>query len=302
MTASVYKQIEANKLKTWLVMLFFSLFIAMVAFVFGKASGYGISWAGIALIISGLMTLVSYFYSDKMVLTLSGARPADRVRDFDLFTVAENLSIASGLPKPKIYVISDPAPNAFATGRDPNHAVVCATTGLLEKLNRRQLEGVIGHELSHIQNYDTRLMAIVVILVGVISILADWFMHSLWFGRGNRDSREERSSFGAVMMVIGIVFAILSPIIATIIQLAISRRREFLADASSALLTRHPEGLAQALEIISNDRNVLRRASNATAHLYIANPFKGKNMATRFSGLFDTHPPALERIKILRSM
>lgn len=302
MTASVYKQIEANKLKTWLVMLFFSLFIAMVAFVFGKASGYGLSWAGIALIISGLMTLVSYYYSDKMVLTLSGARPADRVRDFDLFTVAENLSIASGLPKPKIYVISDPAPNAFATGRDPNHAVVCATTGLLEKLNRRQLEGVIGHELSHIQNYDTRLMAIVVVLVGVISILADWFMHSLWFGRGNRDNREERSSFGAVMMVIGIVFAILSPIIATIIQLAISRRREFLADASSALLTRYPEGLAQALEIISSDRNVLKSASNATAHLYIANPFKGKSIATRFSGLFDTHPPASERIKILRSM
>jgi heat shock protein HtpX len=181
--------------------------------------------------------------------------------------------------------------------------VVCATTGLLEKLNRRQLEGVIGHELSHIQNYDTRLMAIVVVLVGVISLMADWFMHSLWFGgRGSRDNREDRSSFGAIMMVVGIVFAFLSPIIATIIQLAISRRREFLADASSALLTRYPEGLAQALEIISNDRNVLKTASNATAHLFIANPFKDKGFGTKFSGLFDTHPPAIERIKILRSM
>ena len=178
MTVSVYKQIEANKTKTWLVMLFFSLFIAMVAFVFGKSTGNGLSWAGIALIISGLMSLISYYNSDKMVLGISGARPADRVRDFDLFTVVENLSIASGLPKPKIYVIDDNAPNAFATGRDPEHAVVCATTGLLEKLNRRQLEGVIGHELSHIQNYDTRLMAIVVVLVGVISLMADWFMHS----------------------------------------------------------------------------------------------------------------------------
>ena len=210
------------------------------------------------------------------------------------------MAIAGGIPKPKLYVIDDTAPNAFATGRDPSHAVVCATTGLLDKLDRRELEGVIAHELSHVKNYDTRLMSIVAILVGSIAFLADWFMRSLWWGRG-RD-REDRGSSSSIFLILGIVLAILSPIIATIIQLAISRRREFLADASGALLTRNPDGLARALEKISGDKEVLEAATNATAHLYIVNPFKGKNFGAWFAGLFDTHPPLAERIKILRSM
>lgn len=302
MAFSVYSQIESNKTKTWLVMTFFTIFIATVAYVLGQASGYGISWAGIALIISGLVSLSSYYWSDKIVLTISGARPADRKRDFDLFTVTENIAIAAGLPKPKVYVIEDSAPNAFATGRDPKHAVVCVTRGLLTKLERRELEGVIAHEMSHVQNFDTRLMAIVTVLVGMVAFLSDWFMRTLWWGGGRRNDREEKGRIGAILMLLGIIFAILSPLIATIIQLAISRRREFLADASGVLLTRNPEGLVSALEKISKDHEVLEVATNATAHLYIINPFKGKDFGAWFAGLFDTHPPVAERIKILRSM
>jgi heat shock protein HtpX len=302
MTTSVYSAIQSNKMRTWFIMVFFTLFIAMVFFVLGKALGYGPSFLGFALILSGLMSLGGYYYGDKMVLSLSGARPADRKRDFDLYTVTENLAIAAGIPKPKVYVIEDTAPNAFATGRDPAHAVVCATRGLLTKLDRHELEGVIAHELSHIQNYDTRLMAIVAILVGSLAIVADFFLRSLWWGGGRSRDREDRGQIGAIMMVLGIIFALLSPLIATLIQLSISRRREFLADASGALLTRYPEGLARALEKISRDPNVLHEATNATAHLFIINPFKEKNFGAWFAGLFDTHPPIAERIKILRSM
>lgn len=200
---------------------------------------------------------------------------------------------------PKVYVINDSAPNAFATGRDPEHAVLCITTGLLDKLERLELEGVVAHELSHIKNYDTRLMGIVAILVGVVALLADWFMRSLWWG--GKTDREERSNVQAIFVILGIIFAILSPLIATLIQLAISRRREFLADASAALLTRYPEGLAHALEKISKDREVLEIATNATAHLYIINPFKGKDFSAWFAGLFNTHPLVEERIRILRN-
>lgn len=301
MSFSVYSQVEANKTKTWIVMSFFAVFIATVAYVLGQASGYGISWAGIALILSGIVSLGSYYYGDQLVLALSGAHPAQREREFDLYTVCENIAIAAGIPTPKIYIIEDPAPNAFATGRDPQHAVVCATRGLLSKLDRRELEGVIAHEVSHIQNLDTRLMAVVAILVGMVAFLSDWFMRMMWWG-GGRKNNEERGNFGMILFVLGILFAILSPFIATIIQLAISRRREFLADASGVLLTRYPDGLASALEKISKDKDVLLSATNATAHLYIMNPFKGKNFGAWFAGLFDTHPPVGERIKILRSM
>ncbi len=301
MSLSVYSQVDNNKKKTWLIMTFFSIFIATVAFILGKSSGYGISWAGTALVISGLMSLGSFYWGSNIVLAMSGARPADRKKDFDLYTVSENLAIASGLPKPKVYVIEDSAPNAFATGRDPQHAVICATRGILQKLNRDELEGVIAHEMSHIQNFDTRLMAIVSILVGMIAFLSDWFMRTLWWGGRGRD-REERGSLGAVIFIIGIILAVISPFIATIIQLSISRRREYLADASGALLTKNPRALASALEKISNDKNVLNLANNATAHLYIANPFKGKNTGSWIAGLFNTHPPIEERIKILRSM
>jgi heat shock protein HtpX len=300
MAISIYSQIEANKTKTWLVMMFFTIFIATVAYLMGESSGYGISWAGMALIISGLISLGSYYWSDKIVLSLSGAREADRKRDFDLYTVTENMAIAAGLPKPKVYVIEDPAPNAFATGRDPNHAVICATRGLIERLDRGELEGVIAHEMSHIRNFDTRLMAIVSILVGMIVLLSDWFMRMfLW---GGRRGREGKGSVDVILIFVGIIFALLSPIIATLIQLSISRRREFLADASGALPTRNPKELADALGKISGDRHVLMTATNATAHLFITNPFKGKEVKNWFAGLFNTHPPVEERIKILRSM
>ena len=280
-------------------MVFFVAFITTLVYVYSKATGGGLSVAGFALILSGLMSLGSYYYSDKIILGMSNAKQIQKKDNPELFRTVENLCIGDGLPMPKIYIIQDSAPNAFATGRDPKHAVVCATTGILEKLNKAELEGVIAHELSHIKNFDIRLMAIVVILVGTIALLADIFMRSVWFK--GRD-REDRGNSQAIFMLIGIVLAILSPIIATLIQLAISRKREFLADASGVLLTRYPEGLASALEKISRDREPLEAANNATAHLYIVNPFKGKEIKSFLAGLFNTHPPIEDRIKILRSM
>ncbi len=297
---SIYSQIDANKRRTVFIMAIFIAFITLVGYVFGQVQGSGLSWAGIALIFSGISSLGSYYWSDKLVLAMSGAQEIAEKDDPELFHTVENLCIGAGLPQPRIYIINDSAPNAFATGRDPQHAVICVTTGLLEKLDKLELEGVIAHELSHVKDYDTRLMGIVAVLVGTVAFLADWFMRSLWWGR--RDDRDERGSFQSVLIILGIIFAILSPVIATLIQLALSRRRELLADASGALLTRYPEGLARALEKISRDKDVLEAASNATAHLYIVNPFKGKDFSAWFSGLFDTHPPIEERIRLLRAM
>jgi len=296
---NMYSQISNNKIKTWLMMIGFVVFITLVVWVLGEAMGYGRSWIAIGLIFSLMTSLGSYFWGDQVILAMSGAREANRQTDFDFFTVTENLAMAAGLPKPKLYVIPDTAMNAFATGRDPNHAIVCATSGILERLDRRELEGVIAHELSHIKNYDIRLMLIVGVLVGTLAFLADWFLRSLWWG-GRRD-RENRSG-GGIFLVVGIVLAILSPILATIIQLAISRQREYLADASGAFITRYPEGLARALEKLSNDKEVLEAATNATAHLYITNPFKGKDFGSWFANIFNTHPPIEERIKRLRAM
>lgn len=280
----------------------FVVFVVFAGYVMGNALGYGNSWMGIAVLFSVVSSFVSYYWGDQIVLSMSGARPADRKRDFDLYTVTENLCIAAGLPKPKLYVIEDTAMNAFASGRDPEHSIVCATTGLIDRLERRELEGVIAHELSHIKNYDIRLMAIVAVLAGTIAFLADMFMRSLWWGGHRRSRDDDNSQLQGILMIVGIVLAIVSPIIATLIQLAVSRKREFLADASAALLTRYPEGLARALEKLSKDHEVLEAATNATAHLFIANPFKGKEFGAWFSGLFDTHPPIAERIKALRSM
>lgn len=280
-------------------MALFIAFFLTVSYVLGRALGYGLSFAGVMLIISGFLTFGSYYYSDKIVLSMSGARPAKKNEFRDLYTSVENLSIASGLPMPKVYVVDDPAPNAFATGRDPKHAAVCATTGILEKLKKIELEGVIAHELSHVKNYDTRLMGVVAILAGSIAILADVFFRSMWF----RDDEDRRDS--GIFLLIGIVFAILAPIAATLIQLAISRRREYLADADGALLTRYPDGLARALEKIADDKNMLKRASTATAHFYIESPFKTdvkKRSGQWFVNLFSTHPPIEDRIRILRSM
>lgn len=275
----------------------FIAFITTLVYIYGKASGYGLSFAGIALVVSGLITLGSYFYSDKMILAMSKAKQVKKGNNPKLYRIVENLSIASGLPLPKVYVIDDTAMNAFATGRDPKHAVVCATTGIVDRLSETELEGVIAHELSHIKNYDIRVMAIVAILVGLVALMADFFMRSMWYsGDRDRDSRVQ-----GVFLIIGIILAILSPFIATLIQLAISRKREFLADASGALLTRYPEGLAMALEKLAKDKEKLEVANNATAHLYINNPFKNINKHM-FSNLFNTHPPIEERIKILRSM
>lgn len=296
---TIYSQITANKIRSWVIIVLFMIFIATIAYVFGKAYGASpLGFVGIALIISGLMSFFSFYYSDKVVLSLSGARQIKKSDNPDLFRIVENLAIGDGLPMPKIYIVDDPAPNAFATGRDPNHAVVCVTTGILAKLNKTEMEGVIAHELSHVKNFDIRLMGIVTILVGLVALMADFFLRSMWWGGRDRDERNSQ----AVFMIIGIVLAILSPIIATLIQLAVSRKRELLADASGALLTRYPEGLASALEKLANDKHTLASANNATAHLFIVNPFKGKDAKSWFAGLFDTHPPLEERIKILRSM
>ncbi len=299
---NIYSSISQNKFKTWLIMFLFIIFITTILYVFGKATGYGLSYVGFGLIFAGLTSVGSYYYSDKLVLAISGAKKIKKADSPELFRIVENLSIGDGLPIPEIYMMHDASPNAFATGRDPKHAVVAVTTGLLEKLNKAEIEGVLAHELSHVKNYDTRLMAVVAILVGFVAIIANFFMQSLWFGGiGGRD-RDENSNLQFVFLAIGIVFAILSPLVATLIQLAVSRKREFLADASGALLTRYPEGLASALEKIAKDKTPVKHATNATAHLYIENPFRNKKATTWFAGLFNTHPPIEERIKILRSM
>ena len=294
---NVYEAVGSNKLKSNLVMLFFTLFVVGIVWIYAKAFGYGPEMIGFALVFSGLTSFASYWYSDKIILGISGARPANRKKDFNFYTVTENLSMAAGIPMPKLYVIEDTAPNAFATGRDPKHAVVCATTGLLEKLSRTELEGVIGHELSHIGNYDIRLMSIVTVLAGLIVLISDWMF------RTSRVSRNDDNRAQGPLMLIAFVLLLLSPIIASLIKLAISRRREFLADASSAKLTRFPEGLARALEKIAKDKEPLEAANKATAHLYIVNPLKNHHDAVGwFAGLFNTHPPVQERIKDLRAM
>lgn len=298
----IYSSISANKTKTWLIMFLFVVFITTVVYVFSRALGYSLYLVGFALIFGGLTSIGSYYYSDKLVLATSGAKEIKKTDNLELFRTVENLCIGDGLQMPRIYIINDPSPNAFATGRDPKNSVICFTTGILDKLNKIELEGVIAHELSHVKNYDIRLMGVVAILVGFIALLANLFMQQLWFGSMGGDREDRGNNLQIVFLVIGIVLAILSPIAATLIQLAVSRKREFLADASGALLTRYPEGLADALEKISNDPTALKKANNATAHLFIVNPFKGKTAKSLFSSLFDTHPPVAERIKTLREM
>ncbi|MFZ5366412.1 MAG: M48 family metallopeptidase [Patescibacteria group bacterium] len=297
---NVYEQIDRNKKRSTIIMVLFVTFIAGVAWIFAKILGYGLGMVGIALVVAGLMSFSSFWWGDKIILTISGARPADKRRDFNFFTVSENLTMAAQIPMPRLYVIDDSAPNAMACGRDPEHAVVCATRGLLEKLDRSELEGVVAHELSHVRNFDTRLAGIVTILVGMVTLLADWFLRGIRFGA--RDDEGDKGNWGVILFLIGIILALLSPLIAQLIQLAISRRREFLADASAAMLTRFPEGLTRALEKISKDREPLEAANKATAHLYIVNPFKGQKFVGWFANLFNTHPPVEERIAALKEM
>lgn len=292
---TIYSHVASNKRKTIFIMILFVIFFVTVAYIIGQTMGYDLAFVGVILIISSLISFLSYYNSDKIVLALNNAHPATKEEYPELYNVIENLSIATGLPQPKVYIVDDPSPNAFATGSDPKHAAVAATTGLLSILKRSELEGVMAHELSHIKNFDTRLMGVVSILVGSLSILADFFMRSLWWGRGRRSS-------GGIFMILGIAAAILSPIIATLIQLSISRKREFLADADSALITRYPEGLATALEKIAADPRVLQHAHSATAHFYIENPLKKEGHGNWLSNLFNTHPAVEERVRILRSM
>ncbi len=254
---------------------------------------------GIALIVAGIMNFISYYYSDKIVLAVSGAKLVKHNENPNIYHLVENLCIAAGLPVPKIYTIDDSAPNAFATGRDPEHAAIAFTTGILAKLNKQELEGVAAHELSHVGNRDTLVLSVVSVLVGTIALLSDWFLRSLWFG-GRGDDRDNKA--GAIFMILALVAAILAPIIATLIQLAVSRRRELLADASGVLLTRFPQGLESALLKISSDKEPLEVANRGTAHLYIVNPLKGEQAVGWFAGLFNTHPPIAVRIKALKEM
>ena len=303
---TAYTQVSANRFKTWLIMFGFAAFITLIVYIFTQALGYrgpsALGFTGIALIIAGIMNFFAYYSSDKLVMAISGAKQIQKKDNLTLFRIVENLCIASGLPIPKIYLINDTAPNAFATGRNPKHASICFTTGILQKLDKLELEGVAAHELSHVGNYDTRLMSIVSVLVGLVALLADWFIRILWWGGGERDN-DNRGAGGAIIMVAALVLAILSPIIAMLIQLAISRKREFMADATGSLITRNPDSLASALLKISRDTEPLEAANKATAHLYIINPLKGRKDAIGwFAGLFNTHPPIEQRIKALQAM
>jgi heat shock protein HtpX len=290
--ANLYQERSNNLARTWVLMLGFFLLVIVV----GWAVSYYYADPSIlliAVVLALVMNVGSYWFSDKVVLSMTGAKPASREEFFDLYTVTENLAITAGLPMPKLYVINDPAPNAFATGRDEKHAVVAATTGLLAMLDRTELEGVLAHELSHVKNRDMLVMTVAVVLAGFLAIIADIFLRASSFGGGNRDNKGS-----AVFVVIAIVGIILAPIAAQLIQLAISRKREFLADASGALLTRYPEGLANALRKISGYTAPMRNANHATAHLFIANPF-GDRAGKAINGLFATHPPVEKRIERL---
>jgi heat shock protein HtpX len=291
--ATLYTHQSKNIAKTWMLMTMFFAVVIGLGWFFSYYYGDP-SILYIFVLFSIVMNIVSFWFSHKIVLKLAGAKEANRQEHFDLYTIVENLSITAGLPMPKVYIIQDPAPNAFATGRDKKHAVVAVTTGLLSILEKNELEGVIAHELSHIGNRDMLLSTIAVVLVGFVSILADVFMRSMLFG-GRRDND---SKAGGVLMIIGIILSILAPIFAILLQLGISRKREFLADASGALLTRYPEGLANALKKISQYSKPMGRQSSAIAHLYIADP-KGTGIGKRISGLFATHPPVEARIKAL---
>lgn len=292
----MYQQIDANKRKTILLMAGFVVFISLFGLILSRALGRPGLAIGLALF-ALVYALISYYASAAIALAINRAQPVEKSQAPELYRVVENLAIAGGLPMPKIYVVNDPSPNAFATGRDPQHAVVAATTGLLEMMDKSELEGVIAHELSHVGNYDIRLMAAVVMLVTVVSVMSNAFLRlTFWGGRDDRDGGEA----SAIFLVIGIVMALLSPIIATILQLAVSRRREYLADASGALLTRYPEGLASALRKIKASQP-MRTANTATAHLYLANPF-GSKSAGFVANLFSTHPPIDDRIAKLDNM
>ncbi|MCH7759143.1 M48 family metallopeptidase [Patescibacteria group bacterium] len=295
----MYSQIDSNKQKSLLLIVIFIVFILLLGWLFSQITIYGYTGLIIAGMIAVVISLVGYFSGDKIALATAGAKPLKKKDNPYVYRLVENLCITAGLSLPKIYIINDSAPNAFATGRDPKHASIALTTGLIEKLENEELEGVIAHELSHIKNYDIRLMTLVVVLVGIVSIFSHYMFRMGLFGGFRRNNRNQ-GSFGMIILITSVVFIILSPIIAQLIKLAVSRKREYLADASGVLLTRYPEGLAKALEKISHYSKPLKNANGATAHLYISSPFgKTKNFT---ANLFNTHPPLQKRIAALRKM
>lgn len=297
-----YQLVAKNKQRSFVIIISFISFIALASYLMVRGFGYSLDLVFWAFLISIGASFFSYYYSDKIILGISGAKEAKRQEFFDFYTVTENICLGQKMPLPKLYVIEDSAMNAFATGRNPEHAVVCATTGLLSQLNRSEIEAVVAHELSHVKNYDILLMSIVSVLVGLIALLADWLLRISFWG-GGRKKDNDNGQLGAIIAVLAIILAILSPFIAQLIQLAISRRREFLADASAIEMTKNPEGLIKALNKISLDQEPLEAANKATAHLYISDPLKNtKGAVHAFAKLFNTHPPVTERIKALSQM
>jgi heat shock protein HtpX len=305
----VYERISSNVRKSWLLILAFTAFALLIGWLVGYYLGIG--WWGLAIAagISIAMSWGSYFSSDRIALAMSRAKPAEGPRYQQLHNLVEGLCLAGGLPKPRVYVVEDSAPNAFATGRNPEHAAIAVTTGLLAKMNRDELEGVVAHELSHIKNRDTLVMTLAVTLLGVIVLLADWLIRAMWWGGGGRS--EDGKGLGAPIAILGIVLLVLAPFVAQLMQLAISRRREFLADADGVFLTRYPEGLIGALQKLRDDQTIVHSGSRATAHLWIESPIpaqkaRGRKGATRqgawLNRLFETHPPLDDRIKALQSV
>lgn len=291
----MYTQIAANKRKSILLAAIFVLFVSAIGYVYALVSNRPTVFILVA-VFALVYALVSYHFSAQLALRVAGAQPVTKAEAPELYRIVENLAIAGGLPMPKVYIIDDPSPNAFATGRDPQHAVVAVTTGILQLLDKEELEGVIAHELSHVGNYDIRFMAVVMVMVTVITLLSDFFFRWSFFGGDN----EERNN--PLALAVAIAAAVLAPIAAALLQLAVSRRREYLADASGALLTRYPEGLARALEKIEAANRPLQHASTANAHMYFSNPLAGSKKVSFVAGLFSTHPPIEDRIRKLREM
>jgi heat shock protein HtpX len=300
----VYEQIASNKRRSALLIIGFGLLVGLVVFAINYLIGGGLIGFATAAIIAIALSWISYFNSDKVALAMSHAKPADELTYARYHNLVEGLCIASGLPKPRLYIIDDPAPNAFATGRNPQHAAIAVTTGLLDKMNRVELEGVLAHELSHVKNYDVLIMTLAVTMVGIIALLSDFFLRFMFWGGGRRGSDERNNPVGAIIALFGIVLLIFSPIIARLMQFAVSRQREYLADSSGVSLTRYPPGLISALKKLKDDTTVIHTASKATAHLWIEEPLdtESKRPGVKMNKLFATHPPLDDRIAALEAM
>ena len=298
---NIYDQVRINKLKSWLLFFIFVILISALGVAFGFYVGSVAFGVALAVIIAVIYSIIAYYSGASMILKMTGARPVTKKEFPYLYHTVEGLALAAGIPTPKCYVIDDTALNAFATGRDPEHAAITVTTGLLNVMNRQELEGVIAHEMSHIKNFDIRMMMLAAVMVGIVTLISDFMLRSFLWGSHSRRDRRDSGQFGVILIVVAVVLAILAPLVAQLIKLAISRKREFLADANGALLTRYPPGLASALEKIKKDPDPLvDKANKATAHLFISTPFrKTKGIMAR---AFSTHPDINERIRRLRSM